>query len=422
VAENMDKIIRYAIIGIEAFVGFKVAVYGLRVVTTAYNIALGIHAGLLKRASIGMQTNLTAIKAMNVVTKISTALQWAFNASLWANPLTWIVIAILAVVAAIAALIYYWKDMIEWIKTSDSWFAKLLRAAIYPVIFAFKAIKFAIGWVVDKFKALIDWVKTSDNWFAVLVRTLISGIVYAFKLIGDVISWISDKFKALIDWIKTSDNAFAGFIRGAISLLGGFIDVLGKIWDWVVEFIEGAIQPLIDAFGKIGDIINLFSGETQKEMGVDISKTVNATATLGGGGSEKAPLVLNDQNSELTNALDLNSKTIDANTKAQQKQWTGHFKTTILKDMNLAGSTNIQKDLAIAALSNETDNAIAQKDIISSGKIPDKVVTSGSRSSKKKSENINGSITINVVNKTGGKFGLEVEGSGVNIVTTGNQW
>lgn len=422
VSENMDKIIKYAIIGIETFVAFKVAVYGLRVVTTAYNVAVGIQAGLMKKASIAMKTNLTAIKAMNIVTKISTAIQWAFNASLWANPLTWIVIAVLALIAAIAALIYYWKDIVNWIKTSDNWFAKLLRAAIYPIIMAFKILKFVIGWLIDTFSALIEWLKTSDNWFAKLVRGPIQALIWLFQATGAAIDWVSEKFSALVEWLKTSDSWFAQFSRGVIG-------VMGAVYDAVVWLIDGAIKPLQEAFDKIGKAIEFFSGETQKELGVDIkkdTKTHNITKMINGMMGQDGGLgtvQAGNPNSELTKSLAQNTKALDDNTKAGQKEWTGKFRTTILRDLNLAGATNVQKDLAIAAVSNETDNAIAQKDIISSGKIPDKVVTSGgTKSSKNKSNNVNGSITINVVNKTGGKFGLEIEGSGVNVVTTGNQW
>jgi TP901 family phage tail tape measure protein len=441
VAKNMDTIINYAIKGIEAFLAFKVAVYGLRVATTAYNIAVGIQAGLLKKANIAMKTNLTAIKAMNITTKIATGVQWLFNAALWTNPVTWIVVGILALIAAIAALIIYWEDIVNWLKTSDSWFAKLIRGAIYPLIILFRVMGGIINWVSEKISQFINWIKTSDNWFAKFLRTAIELLGEFWKMLG----WVSEKISQFVEWIKTSDNWFAKFLRTAIELLGEFWKMLGWVWDKIVGLMEGAIEPLIDAFERIGQVIDMFSEGTQKELGVDVSKTLTLqqrgidpsklTPEQMGISAKIDPSKLTPEQmgisaeviqkkkaeDDLIKSLNLNSTELDKNTRSQQKQWTGKFRTTILKDLNLAGSTGVQKDLAIAAVSNEINNSSVQNDIVNNGKVPDKVVTPGGSSKRKNNKNVNGTITINVVNKTGGKFGLQIEGSGVNVVTTGNQ-
>lgn len=42
-----------------------------------------------------------------VAAKIATAVQWLFNAAMWANPITWVIAAIIAMVAALVALYLY---------------------------------------------------------------------------------------------------------------------------------------------------------------------------------------------------------------------------------------------------------------------------------------------------------------------------
>jgi TP901 family phage tail tape measure protein len=194
VATNMETFVNIAAIGLGVFAAYKVAMTAFRTIMIAYNIVQGI----------------------------ATAAQWAFNAAMWANPITWIVAIILILIAAIALLIIYWEDIVEWVKTSDNWFAKLIRFAIYPLIAGFKALSAFIDWLSVKFEKLTNWLKTSNSWFAKLLR--------------------------------------------------GIIDFTVKAIKWLEDFIKNAIEPVKNAFS---DIVDFFSSETQKELGVKANATVN---------------------------------------------------------------------------------------------------------------------------------------------------
>ena len=337
-----------------------------------------------------------------IVTLAASVATWAFNSALLANPITWIIIAIIALIAAIAALIYYWEDIVKWVKESDHWFAKLIRFAIWPLVTLFKILGVVIDWISKKFSQLVEWVKTSDGWFAKLTRAMIN----------------------------------------SLSKLG---EVLKVVWDWIVEFIEGAIQPLLDAFSKLGEVIDFFSGDTQKQLGVSIDKTLTlqqrgldpnnltpeqmgiSSGTKPSGENKSVLEGLFDPNNEMVKSLNLNSNALADNTKASKKQWTGRFSTTVLKDMNVTNRevsnvnpVSAQKDLAIASMAGQISNSNLQNSILPASQGSSEVVTPTSTSRKSRSENVNGTITVNIVNKTGGKFGLEIDNEGVNVVTTGN--
>lgn len=418
VADNMDKIIAYTILAAKVFVLFKATVWGVNTGMKVYNKTLDIY---------------------RKVTNKATRAQWRANAAMLANPITWIVIAIIALIAAIGLLIYYWKDIINWIKTSDNWFAKLIRAAIFPLIIAFKTLGAIFDWISTKISQLIEWVKTSDNWFAKFLRGAINGLIYAFQIIGGVIDWVGSKFGELTEWIKTSDNWFAKFIRGAIDFSIKLVGFLKKIWNTIVEIVDYAFK----AIGKLSEVIDYFSGETQKELGVKVTKESKAVKevkqSIDVKTEDKKPGVIDKITSEamnFTKALNDNSAAVDANTKSNQKQWKGKFQTTILKDMNIA-----QKDLAVSAVDNERNNQeiqntifrnkslstvisnqdVVDKNISANDKPATEVVTSGKPIRRKDKQNINGTITVNVVDKTGGKFGIQVEGTGIEVVTTGNK-
>lgn len=343
VADNMDKIIAGAIIALKIFVAYK-----------------------------------TVMVAASIAT-------WAFNSALLANPITWIVIAVIALIAAIAALIYYWEDIVKWVKESDHWFAKLIRFSIWPLILL-------------------------------------------FKTLGAVINWISEKFNQLVAWVKTSDGWFAKFTRGMITGLSKLVEVLKVVWDWIVEFIDGAIQPLLDAFSRLGDVIDYFSGGAQSSLDATVEKSVKVTNEAGKTKEDKSGLGgLIDPNSEIIKSLNLNSNALADNTNANKKQWTGRFATTVLRDMNVTersvsniSPVSAQKDLAIASMNSQVSTSNIQNNILPTSKSSSEVVTPTNTSRKNRSGNVNGNITVNVVDKTGGKFGLEIDGEGVNVVTTGN--
>lgn len=111
----------------------------------------------------------TAIMAVNVATKIwmateraftavkaaATAMQWLFNAALWASPITWIIIGILALVAIIII-----------IATKTDWFQRLWK-------WAWTGIKAGAA-------AVWDWIK----------GTLWPGMMMVFHAIADVALWL----------------------------------------------------------------------------------------------------------------------------------------------------------------------------------------------------------------------------------------
>lgn len=66
---------------------------------------------------------------------------WLVNAALLANPVAWIIIAIVALVAIVVAAIYYW----------DEWTSALLNSE-------------AFQWVSDQFQALSAWFNSMGGW------------------------------------------------------------------------------------------------------------------------------------------------------------------------------------------------------------------------------------------------------------------
>jgi hypothetical protein len=377
----------------------------IKLVTIAY-IAFKTTMLIVKAATIAYNS---AVRIITGVSKAWAAVQWLLNAALWANPITWVVIGILALIAAIAALIIYWEDIVNWVKTSDNVFAKLIRFTLTPLMLLFKGIGAVINWLSEKFSQLVNWVKTSDSGFASFIRGSITHLVNFFKMLGDVIDWLGEKWDAMTNWISTSDSGFAKFLRGTINPIIHAFQQLGEIWD---DITGGG-----SAMDKIKKIAESNLGiETSGKQTVEEIKTDNASDNL-------------------IKSLNLNSDELDKNTNASKKEWKGKFSTSILKDANIPNSAikTAQREIAISGMAREFKNTSIQNSIINNNSQigPSEVITpfSSSRTNNNDGDQTSGSktnsnssqrIDITVHDKTSGNYGLEVESTGLEVNTTGN--
>lgn len=144
VAKNMDNIVAFAIKGIKIFIGYKAAIIGVKIAQSAL------------AAVMAVQNFFKYLRVIQKVTKANTlwaAAQWYLNAAMNANIISIIIIAIIALIAAVVLLVKNWKKIVNWVKTSDSWFAKLIRGALRPIVFLFKLIGKLWKRIMEGFKS-----------------------------------------------------------------------------------------------------------------------------------------------------------------------------------------------------------------------------------------------------------------------------
>ena len=254
VANNIEGIATIIGVVVGAFVALKVAVWAGQAAMFAYNVVLGISSVMSAEHAVSVGASNVAMKAQQIASYAVAAAQWvmsggliaatsaawAFTAALLANPITWIILAIVALGAAIVGLIVYWEEIVAWVTESDSVFAKLIRVALLPIIMLFKAVGFAISFLIDMFSALVEWVKTSDSGFATFIRGTLSSVGQYFTDIGTGI--------------------------------GIVVDGLASLWDWLSNFTMEALSPIMS-------MIDMFSGMAQDELGVDVNKNITGELT-----------------------------------------------------------------------------------------------------------------------------------------------
>lgn len=182
-------------------------------------ITLAVVGGVLQLTMAGLSGLMLVWTA---ATKAATAAQWLFSAALWANPITWIVAGVTALVAGLVLLVKHWDK----VKSAS------------------------LGFI----QGVVDW------WGK--LRTAIEGngfllLLFSPLLIGiEVIKLVSRHFMLLINnWGKVrsaiEDNAFLKFVftplLAVVDLVSFAIRSLMKIPEWFGQF--SAWLGGLDIFG-----------------------------------------------------------------------------------------------------------------------------------------------------------------------------
>lgn len=173
-----------------------------------------------------------AVQAIvNAVTTAFAAVQAIVNAVMMANPITWIILAIVALIAIIVLCIKHWDK---------------IKAAF---ISAWEAIKAAWGQVVDFFKGVWDGIvgvfSAAGEWFVGVFTSAWEGIKSVFSTVGEFFSGIWNTIVSLFTNIGTAvSDAISGAVKGAINaVLSGAINIINGFIS-AINFAIGIISKI----------------------------------------------------------------------------------------------------------------------------------------------------------------------------------
>lgn len=193
---------------------------GQTVVLTLAGIALAIGPvtsaiGTLIKVGSGIKSLITIIKSWNVVTKLMTVAQGALNTVMNMNPISLIIIAIVALIAIIVAL---WNKC-EW-----------FREGVMTVINAiWGAIQSVGSFIMGVFQNVFNFVSGIFTNLWNVIQTVVNTIVSIFST-----AWNTIKNVATTVW-----NGILGLFSAG-----------GKIFTGVVEGIAGVFKTIVNAIIK----------------------------------------------------------------------------------------------------------------------------------------------------------------------------
>ena len=216
-------------------------------------------------AAIG--TVVIAIKAISAAMAVWNAIQWVLNSGLLACPITWIVLAIAALVAIIVVLVRHWDKVKEvaincWNKIKEIW-GKVKdwfnENVIQPVVGFFSrmwdgiknAFTKAFNWVKENIVAIVLFI---INPFAGVFKYLYDHCEGFRNFVDKVVSSIKGFFASIGEWIYTKViqpvvNFFKGLGTALLVIVLGIVGLICqgflKIANWVNEKV---IQPIVNFF------------------------------------------------------------------------------------------------------------------------------------------------------------------------------
>ena len=272
-AEKYAPILRDKLGG--GFDKVKSAVDGVMPVLTTVGNFMKDNPTVVRNAAITLGVLATAIGIVAAVTAV-------WNAILLVNPLTWIVLGIVALVAVITYLVTHWKDVTKW--TGKVWdkvkgFGKFLRDEFIKLIAKTGDFAKSMGeklWtgitkIGSKLKTIGTWIW--NNVYPGPLLKLADKVLGASKSIGGKVwtgitnvggklktigSWAWGKFEGGLNTLKSKFTDKGG------DLLSGMVSGLKNRWGAVRELTKKPLNLIIDV------AVNPFIKTINKLPGVDI--------------------------------------------------------------------------------------------------------------------------------------------------------
>lgn len=262
---------------------------------------MGAISGIITFGSSFAQL-ITSIGPAITIIKNMTAVQWLLNAALWANPITWVILALVALVAAFA--IAY---------TQSEAFRNFVAAAF--------------DWVKNAAISLWNWIK--QNWMLLLgILTL---------PFGGAVLIIIQYWDQVMNFIKAVPGRIAGFFSGISNLLYNS----GR--DLIHGFLEGA-GSLLKTVGQF--FINKLPGWIQtpfkKALGI-----ASPSKVFAGFGTN----IVQGLAEGISGAQDLAFNAVDSMSNMVMKPTVSPLMTDPISKSNTPGSTTIN----IGTIQNQSD-------------------------------------------------------------------
>jgi phage-related protein len=246
--------------------------------TIAY-LALGAVARVIGSIAEHLPWLIQLIYAVWIATKLWTLAVIVFNLAWNANPITLIIIAIVALVAAV---IYAYKNF-EWfrkivdaawsgIKTAALWvWNNVLKPVFNGIWTALKAVGEAASWLWNTvLSPVFSFIGTAAKYLAVIVLTiLIVPLVLAFKLLAAVAGWLwENALKPAWDAIKKAFDVVGAAAKWLWNTI--LSPVFGWIGDKAKWLWDKAIKPAWDSIKKamqiVGDAISILWNDYGKPI------------------------------------------------------------------------------------------------------------------------------------------------------------
>ena len=333
---------------IEPIVWGVVTVMGIyQGIVLALAIAEGIKTAATTAATFSENAHAAALAMSTGATFSATAAQYGLNAALYACPITWIVLAIIALIAVFYAAV---AAVNHFAGTSLSATGIICGAFAVAGAFIINLILGVVNFVIGIGVEIYNLIATFANFFANVFNDPVGAIINLFAGMFDFILGVVQSAASLIDTVLGTDmsGAVAGF-RNTVAtkveeIVGEQVEVMQKLdaSDYQIQRIEyGDAWAAGNNFGQgIEDTVGgLFSGFSTdpSNMGDD----------LGGGGAGYVPYDelskgvgdISDNTGSMAKSLEMSGEELEYLRDIAERDAINRFTTAEVK-IDMTGMTN----------------------------------------------------------------------------------
>lgn len=188
-----------------------------------------VGVGIVQVAS-GAKTATAAFGTLANSSKLAAVAQWAFNSAILANPITWIVVGIAAVVAGLA--LFFAKT-----KTGQQMWANF------------------INWLKDAWQALVQVAQTVWN---AIVQAFSSSVSVVKSAWSGITSFFTGLWQGIVQIAQTVWNGLVAFFRPLVNTIAtiwrGLTTIVNNVWQ---SFLDG-MRPVIASIKNLWNALSEF--------------------------------------------------------------------------------------------------------------------------------------------------------------------
>ena len=224
---------------------------------------------------------------------------WLLNAAMLANPITWIVAGIMALVAAFVILWNecegfrnFWINLWDKIKNAVSVFIDWCKNAWQSIK---TAVSDGINWIKEKVLVpisnfYIKWIKPPVDKCIEIISKMVEIVIGLYvglfnllvdKIIKPIAEWVSKTVNNIKDWIKGAVDTIKGWFSGLWSkikeIFSPVANFFKSIWNNAFNAVKTVFAPIVNFFGGIwGKIKDKFSS-----LGTSIGDAIGGAVKAG---------------------------------------------------------------------------------------------------------------------------------------------
>ena len=265
---NFILSLRLAAINVRAYVASQIlaTLWNSNFVVSLRLAAINVR-GFVASLSLARVAQLAGAAA----TGIASAATWVFNAALLANPLTWIVLAIVGLIAALVLLVKHWDTVTDALKFAWNWIK-----GNWPLLASILLGPFGIvGALVWKFRDKIIGAFVSIKDFFMGIWGTIVGIfrdhwakilAVIFPGVGLPIL-IAQEWDQIVGFVGDIWSRVYNNVKGWIEAIISFIKELpGKVKD-AVKDIPNMVKDAVKDIPVVGQVLDVAGGVADKAKG-----------------------------------------------------------------------------------------------------------------------------------------------------------